>query len=442
MSKISYLFKFKVFQGFVILLTCAMVAVGIWGACKIGVDYDPMNLLPEESYLKAWIKENDLDFPTDGWGVLIYTQEIPYTLRDFEKIDILVNGLDNLTRTHNHWVHYGNDLPKAIQINFERSTGFWWPDLKTFMTTYEPIQEWREAFATGQFPMYLSDFLHHKNGSVYNNYFRFSYELSCNVAAPPITAVLLGALKFRDLRGPSEHIPAQNAIDEVITRSNLSTRTFAYSTIYAAWEIEEILTGELHQNISLAILCVLIIVFITLLDFRSCLLIVGCVVFTIVDVVGITYILGMTIDPMYLHSTIIGIGLSVDYAAHVAHSFITHCGSKKDRVMAAYLYIGPAILHGGTSTLLALSLLAFAESHIFKVFFKIVSLTVVLGLFHGLIFLPIMLILFGNDNKSDTESTSPDNIATNRNADDKCVSLSGIGNPDFQADEQSTSKNQ
>ena len=437
MSKISYLFKFRVFQGCVLLITCAMVAVGIWGACEVMVDYDPMNLLPEESYLKAWIKQNDVDFPTDGWGVLIYSQGIPYTLKDFEKIDIIVNGLDNLTRTHNHWVHYGNELPKAIQVNFQRATGFWWEDLKTFMTTHEPVQDWRETFATGLFPLYLSDFLHHKDGSIYNSYFRFAHELGCNVEAPPISAVLLGALKFRDLTGPGQHIPAQNAIDEVITRANLSTRTFAYSTIYAAWEIEEILTVELSQNISLALLCVFIIVFITLFDFRCSFLIVGCVVFTVVDVVGITYILGMTIDPMYLHSTIIGIGLSVDYAAHLAHSFITLRGSKKVRVMEAYLFIGPAILHGGTTTLLALSLLAFAESHTFQVFFKIVSLTVVIGLFHGLIFLPIMLILFGTDN----ESVETDNIAVNINVGDNCVTRNGIDNPDFEMDEQSSPSN-
>ena len=443
MSKVSYLFEFRVFQGLVIILTSAMVAIGIWGACKIKVDYDPINLLPEESYLKDWIEQNNIDFPTDGWGVLVYSQGVPYSLKDFEKIDMIVNGLDNLTKTHNHWVHYGKELPKAIQVPFERATGFWWEDLKTFMMTHEPVQDWREAFATELFPLYLSDFLHHTEGSIYNNYFRFSHELSCNVEAPPITAVILGVLKFRDLRGPAQHIPVQNAIKEVITSANMSTTTFAYSTIYAAWEIEEILTGELYQNISLAVLCILIIVFITLFDLRSCFLIGACVVFTIVDVVGITYLLGMTIDPMYLNNTIISFGLSVDYAAHVAHSFITHRGTKKVRVTNAYLYIGPAILHGGTTTLLALSLLAFSVSHIFKVFFKIVSLTVVLGLFHGLVFLPVMLILFGSDSvQADViESTSPDNITSNRNADDNCVARSGIDNPDFKVDEQSVPGN-
>ena len=439
MSKVSYLFQFRVFQGLVILITCAMVAIGVWGACEIRVDYDPINLLPEESYLKDWIEQNDIDFPTDGWGVLIYSQGVPYSLKDFESIDMIVNGLDNLTKSHNNWLHYGKALPKAIQVPFERATGFWWQDLKTFMTTHEPVQNWREVFTQGLFPLYLSDFLHHKEGSIYSNYFRFSKELGCNVEAPPINAVILGVLKFRDLRGPAQHIPVQNAIKEIISRANMSTTTFAYSTIYAAWEIEEILSGELYQNISLAILCVTLIIFIMLFDLSSCFLIVGCVVFTIVDVVGITYLLGMTIDPMYLHSTVIGIGLSVDYAAHVAHSFLTLRGPKKVRVTNAYLYIGPAILHGGTTTMLALSLLAFSESHIFIVFFKIMSLTVVLGLFHGLIFLPVMLILFGSEKvqADEIDLANSNNIKSNKNTDDNCVMRNGIDNLDFTTDAQS-----
>ena len=51
--------------------------------------------------------------------------------------------------------------------------------------------------------------------------------------------------------------------------------------------------------------------------------------FTMVDVAGITYPMGMNLDPLYLISTIIGVGLSVDYAVHIAHSFIISKGSKK-----------------------------------------------------------------------------------------------------------------
>ena len=58
-----------------------------------------------------------------------------------------------------------------------------------------------------------TDDQHHEDGASYRNMFRFSGDLICNVDAPPITAAKLGTLKFRNLEGPSQHIPAQNAVN-------------------------------------------------------------------------------------------------------------------------------------------------------------------------------------------------------------------------------------
>ena len=57
--------------------------------------------------------------------------------------------------------------------------------------------------------------------------------------------------------------------------------------------------------------------------------------------------------------------------------------------------IAPAVLNGGFSSLLALSLLVTSKSHIFVSFFKIFFMICVFGLFHGLILLPVVLCLVG-----------------------------------------------
>ena len=62
--------------------------------------------------------------------------------------------------------------------------------------------------------------------------------------------------------------------------------------------------------------------YVPLADLYICLLILGCVLFTMIDVVGVIYMLGLTIDPFSLASIIIGIGLSVDYSVHIAHAFM------------------------------------------------------------------------------------------------------------------------
>ena len=398
-TKFARLIELRIFQIFIILLTAALLSFGIWGSYEIKVEYDVGKLLPEGSYTKDFIKQKAIDFPIDGWGVNIYTQEISYTIEDFEKIDTLVTKLDNLTRTHNEWVHYGAKLPKNLQTCWEIATGFWWMDFKKFISNHRSINDWREVIASGGFPMYLSDFLHHEDGMLYTNAFRFSEDLMCNKEAPPVTAVKLGTLKFRELIGPTQHLPAQQAINEILDEANLSNATFAYSDISPAWEVEEILVGEMFRNLSVALLSVLVIIFITLADSRACLVIMMCVIFTMIDVVGISYMLDMTIDPFSTICYIIGVGLSVDYGAHIAHAFIISKGTKKQRATKGFVSISPAIVHGGVSTLLALAPTAFSQSHTFITFFRIISSTAVFGLYHGLVFLPVMLALFGTDSK-------------------------------------------
>ena len=398
-TKFARLIELRIFQIFIILLTAALLSFGIWGSYEIKVEYDVGKLLPEGSYTKDFIKQKAIDFPIDGWGVNIYTQEISYTIEDFEKIDTLVTKLDNLTRTHNEWVHYGAKLPKNLQTCWEIATGFWWMDFKKFISNHRSINDWREVIASGGFPMYLSDFLHHEDGMLYTNAFRFSEDLMCNMEAPPVTAVKLGTLKFRELIGPTQHLPAQQAINEILDEANLSNATFAYSDISPAWEVEEILVGEMFRNLSVALLSVLVIIFITLADSRACLVIMMCVIFTMIDVVGISYMLDMTIDPFSTICYIIGVGLSVDYGAHIAHAFIISKGTKKQRATKGFVSISPAIVHGGVSTLLALAPTAFSQSHTFITFFRIISSTAVFGLYHGLVFLPVMLALFGTDSK-------------------------------------------
>merc|ERR1712079_828133 len=133
------------------------------------------------------------------------------------------------------------------------------------------------------------------------------------------------------------HLPAQHALNGILEKANLSRTTFANSVIYPGWEIEEILLGELYRNITMALVSIFIIVFITLADFRACLMILSCVMFTMVDVAGITYMIGMNLDPFYLISTIIGVGLSVDYAVHIAHSFIISKGLRKQRTISGFI---------------------------------------------------------------------------------------------------------
>ena len=233
MTEVAKLLELRILQVFVILLSVSMLACGIWAASNVAVVFDIRTLLPKRSYLMEWIDRNEMDFPVDGFGfgVDFYTEDLEYSLKSFEKLEVVVSKLDNLTREHSEWVHYGKDLPKSVSTRWERASGFWWLDLKEHIAQHKDIKDWKEAFSGGVFPKYLSDFLHHRDGSAYNYNFRFDGEVSCNEDTPPITAVKLGTLKLRDLVGPSQHVPAQLAIRDITDKANFTHQTFAYRVV-------------------------------------------------------------------------------------------------------------------------------------------------------------------------------------------------------------------
>ena len=111
-----------------------------------------------------------------------------------------------------------------------------------------------------------------------------------------------------------------------------------------------------------------------------------------------------------------------------------------ERAVKTLRDIGPAVLNGGFSTFLAFFLTAGSTSHVFSTFFKVSArktllgyktnlfqvffLVAVFGLYHALVFLPVMLSLCGSVMKSATEEETDDNKQTE---DGNCGSVSSVG---------------
>jgi Niemann-Pick C1 protein len=79
---------------------------------------------------------------------------------------------------------------------------------------------------------------------------------------------------------------------------------------------------------------------------------------------------GLTIDITSMSVLIISVGLCVDFCAHIVHGFLYGAGTRHERIIFVMEHIAPAVMNGGFSSILALSLLATSHSHIFVSFFK------------------------------------------------------------------------
>ena len=70
-------------------------------------------------------------------------------------------------------------------------------------------------------------------------------------------------------------------------------------------------------------------------------------------------ILGLTLDLVTCISLQLAVGLCVDYAAHIGHTFLMMTGDRNQRALETVSYIGSAVMYGGGSTMLSVSMLRF-----------------------------------------------------------------------------------
>ena len=81
-------------------------------------------------------------------------------------------------------------------------------------------------------------------------------------------------------------------------------------------------------------------------------------------------------------------------------------GNRLERTITALVSIGPAVLNGGLTTFLALALCSMSTGHVFLTFFKVFTLTVVFGLYHGLVVFPVVLATLGPEQESQSPTSS------------------------------------
>jgi uncharacterized membrane protein YdfJ with MMPL/SSD domain len=86
-------------------------------------------------------------------------------------------------------------------------------------------------------------------------------------------------------------------------------------------------------------------------------------------------------------------------------------GDNKDvRATETLADIGASVLNGALSTFLAVAVLLFSSSYVFKTLAIQFALTVALGMMHGLVLLPVLLSIFGPKPFSSAEPIKKDGI--------------------------------
>ncbi|XP_075971511.1 patched domain-containing protein 3-like [Anticarsia gemmatalis] len=382
-NALAYFYKNVVFtipgKTIVILFTTIITGFSIQAILHLEQRFDPKWFIPEDTYYKDFMNAQDYYYPDEGNMAMVFLGKM-----DYNKELIKLNGMMQ-------------ELKKEVYIN---DVSAWVESFHQYVLQNFNRDLFKNESATSdsEFKSYLSRFLYSPIGGRYQVNFKFADHFLCGDPATEILASTM-SFKFMKFRGPDEYIPAMNHVKDIVKSTNITSGDgykSVWSKIFSSWVTDEIIAVEVERNIELALLCVMVCTIILITNLQMCLWIFVCVLLTIVNVLGCMQRWGMTVDIVCCIGLELATGLCVDYAAHVGHTFLTlKEGSSSDRAFKTVTSIGSAVLLGGGSTFLSLSLLSMSKAYTFQSFFKIFLLVILFGLFNGLVFLPVGLSLIG-----------------------------------------------
>ncbi|XP_046631548.1 uncharacterized protein LOC124311207 [Daphnia pulicaria] len=389
----KYLFKWPA-KVFILIVSAFLLGVNTWGSVLMRQEFNPLWFIPTSTYLSQYFSTIESHYPDNGQLASIYIQTKNLS-SNLDQLEALIDTVRNETLI-------------VSQVDD------WFTGFKDFTAKRHAIDWSSQNMTDEQFSTYLKNYLFTQKGAKFRSNFKFEKSLECRSSIAPPISITNFDFVFRPFSGREEHIPAMRRIKEIAEEYSLEfgSHVFASARIFSSWETDEVIMEELYRNLAIAMVCVFVTTFILIANLFACLLVLLCVVLTLICVNGSMHFWGLTIDTVSCINLVLAIGLCVDYAAHVAHTFMTKTGTRNERAAATISSIGPAVFHGGFSTFLAFIFLANSDSHVFLTFFKIFVLVVAYGLFHGLLFFPVVLSLVG---------PAPFDVAAPPDVEDKAV---------------------
>ncbi|XP_066210371.1 NPC1-like intracellular cholesterol transporter 1 [Saccopteryx leptura] len=136
------------------------------------------------------------------------------------------------------------------------------------------------------------------------------------------------------------------------------------------------------------------------MDLRSGLLNLFSIVMILVDTVGFMALWGISYNAVSLINLVTAVGISVEFVSHITRSFaISTKPTRLERAKEATVFMGSAVFAGVAMTNLpGILVLGLAKAQLIQIFFFRLNLLItLLGLLHGLVFLPVILSYLGPD---------------------------------------------
>ncbi|KAJ9443217.1 Protein patched-like protein 3, partial [Diplonema papillatum] len=145
-------------------------------------------------------------------------------------------------------------------------------------------------------------------------------------------------------------------------------------------------------------------------SFRGAAIIAVTAMMATIEVAGLLMVFDIGFSSFVAVALLIGMGVSVEFSAHVVAGFETTPGDRDQRTKHAIAHTFIPVAEGGISSFLSFMLLAWSPfPFVFKYFFVVFLIVILVGLLHGLVFLPALIGLVGSTGESDEPVLRPRN---------------------------------